>query len=59
MKLNSGSTPEAADFVDALYRKVIPGGTHKASSIRVFGKENSVLYDVKHVLAASEVDGRL
>jgi len=30
-----------------------------AKGIRVFGKENSVLYDVKHVLAASEVDGRL
>jgi len=59
VKLNSGPTPEAADFVDALYRKVILSGTHKASSIRVFGKESSVLYGVKHVLAASEVDGRL
>ena len=35
VKLTSGSTPEAADFVDALYRKVIPAGTHKASSIGV------------------------
>jgi len=35
VKLTSGSTPEAADFIDALYRKVIPAGTHKASSIRV------------------------
>ena len=35
MKVTSGSTPEAADFVDALYRKVITAGTHKASSIRV------------------------
>jgi len=30
-----------------------------AKGIRAFGKENSVLYDVKHVLAAGEVDGRL
>jgi len=35
MKVTSGSTPEAADFVDALYRRVITAGTHKASSIRV------------------------
>ncbi len=35
LKVTSGSTPEAADFVDALYRKVITAGTHKASSIRV------------------------
>ncbi|HHH45124.1 MAG TPA: Vi polysaccharide biosynthesis UDP-N-acetylglucosamine C-6 dehydrogenase TviB [Gammaproteobacteria bacterium] len=35
LKVTSGSTPEAADFVDALYREVISAGTHKASSIRV------------------------
>ncbi len=35
MKVTSGSTPAAADFVDALYRRVITAGTHKASSIRV------------------------
>lgn len=35
LKVTSGSTPEVADFVDALYRSVIPAGTHKASSIRV------------------------
>ncbi len=34
-KVTSGSTPEAADFVDALYRRIIKAGTHKASSIRV------------------------
>ena len=34
-KVTSGSTPAAADFVDALYRKVVKAGTHKASSIRV------------------------
>jgi len=35
MKVTSGSTPEAADFVDALYRSIITAGTHKASSIKV------------------------
>jgi len=34
-KVTSGSTPEAADAVDALYRSIITAGTHKASSIRV------------------------
>jgi UDP-N-acetyl-D-galactosamine dehydrogenase len=34
-KITSGSTPEIADRVDALYRKVITAGTHKASSIKV------------------------
>jgi len=34
-KVTSGSTPAVADFVDALYRRVIAAGTHRASSIRV------------------------
>jgi UDP-N-acetyl-D-galactosamine dehydrogenase len=34
-KVTSGSTPETADFVDALYRQVVSAGTHKASSIKV------------------------
>ena len=34
-KITSGSTPEAAEFVDALYRLIITAGTHKASSIKV------------------------
>ncbi len=34
-KVTSGSTPEAANFIDALYSSIIPAGTHKASSIRV------------------------
>ncbi|SKA89546.1 UDP-N-acetyl-D-galactosamine dehydrogenase [Thiothrix eikelboomii] len=34
-KVTSGSTPKAADYVDALYRRVIKAGTHKASSIKV------------------------
>jgi len=34
-KVTSGSTPETAEFVDALYRSIIKAGTHKASSIRV------------------------
>ena len=34
-KVTSGSTPEAADFVDALYNSVLLNGTHKAPSIKV------------------------
>lgn len=34
-KVTSGSTPEVADEVDSLYRKIIVAGTHKASSIKV------------------------
>jgi UDP-N-acetyl-D-galactosamine dehydrogenase len=34
-KVTSGSTPEAADFVDSLYACIITAGTHKASSIKV------------------------
>jgi UDP-N-acetyl-D-galactosamine dehydrogenase len=34
-KITSGSTPEAADFVDALYARIVTAGTHRASSIRV------------------------
>jgi len=35
MKVTSGSTPEIAERVDALYRSIIIAGTHKASSIKV------------------------
>lgn len=35
MKITSGSTPETADRVDALYRSVVTAGTHKAASIKV------------------------
>ncbi|MDF3362854.1 Vi polysaccharide biosynthesis UDP-N-acetylglucosamine C-6 dehydrogenase TviB [Sulfitobacter sp. Ks41] len=34
-KVTSGSTPEVAVAVDALYASIIPAGTHKADSIRV------------------------
>ena len=34
-KVTSGSTPEVAEKVDNLYRKIIKAGTHKASSIKV------------------------
>ena len=34
-KITSGSTPEAADAVDALYRQIIQAGTWKASSLKV------------------------
>jgi UDP-N-acetyl-D-galactosamine dehydrogenase len=35
LKVTSGSTPETAARVDALYASVIPAGTHCASSIKV------------------------
>lgn len=34
-KVTSGSTPEIADKVDQLYKKIIKAGTHKASCIKV------------------------
>lgn len=34
-KVTSGSTPEVADLVDAIYGQIITAGTHKATSIRV------------------------
>jgi UDP-N-acetyl-D-galactosamine dehydrogenase len=34
-KVTSGSSPEAAQFVDGLYKTIVPAGTHLASSIRV------------------------
>jgi UDP-N-acetyl-D-galactosamine dehydrogenase len=35
VKVTSGSTPEAAERVDALYRSIVHAGTHRAPSIRV------------------------
>ena len=35
LKVTSGSTPEAATFIDDLYKSIITAGTHKAASIRV------------------------
>lgn len=35
IKITSGSTPEVAEYVDQLYRKIVVVGTHKASSIKV------------------------
>jgi UDP-N-acetyl-D-galactosamine dehydrogenase len=34
-KVTSGSTPEAAEFVNALYASIITAGTYKASAIKV------------------------
>jgi len=34
-KITSGSTPEVANVVDAVYASIITAGTHKASSIKV------------------------
>jgi UDP-N-acetyl-D-galactosamine dehydrogenase len=35
LKVTSGSTPESADKIDALYKSVITAGTFKAASIKV------------------------
>lgn len=34
-KVTSGSTPAVADFIDAMYGRIITAGTHKAPSIKV------------------------
>jgi UDP-N-acetyl-D-galactosamine dehydrogenase len=34
-KITSGSTPEAAEIVNAIYSRIITAGTHRAASIRV------------------------
>jgi len=35
LKVTSGSTPEAAEFIDQLYSSIIVAGTYKAASIKV------------------------
>ncbi len=35
VKVTSGSTPQAAEFVDALYARIVRAGTYRAPSIRV------------------------
>ncbi len=35
LKVTSGSTPAAAEFIDAVYASIITAGTHLASSIKV------------------------
>ena len=35
LKITSGSTPETADIVDALYGSILKNGTHRASSMKV------------------------
>ena len=35
VKVTSGSTPEIAEMVDKLYKKIVTAGTHKAPSIKV------------------------
>lgn len=35
LKITSGSTPEAADWIDCLYNTILHNGTHRASSIKV------------------------
>ena len=41
-KITSGSTPEVADAVDALYASIINAGTHKAASIKVAEAANVI-----------------
>jgi UDP-N-acetyl-D-galactosamine dehydrogenase len=35
LKVTAGSTAEAADFIDSVYKRIITAGTHKTSSIKV------------------------
>ena len=35
LKVTSGSTPEAAEFIDTVYQSIVTAGTHKTSSIKV------------------------
>ena len=35
VKVTSGSTPDAAEAIDGLYRSIVTAGTHRASSIEV------------------------
>ena len=35
LKITSGSTPDTAELVDALYRAILQNGTHRASSLKV------------------------
>ena len=35
LKVTSGSTPEASDFIDSVYASIITAGTHQTSSIKV------------------------
>lgn len=35
VKITSGSTVDTADFIDSLYKSIIPAGTYKASSIKI------------------------
>ena len=35
VKITSGSTPEAAEKIDLLYRQIITAGTHRAASIQI------------------------
>lgn len=51
LKVTSGSTPEVADYIDAVYRTIITAGTHKASSIKV-AEAAKVIENTQRDLAA-------
>ena len=59
-KTTAGVAPsnldELVEFLPALYRQFAEMGTAK---IRTFGKPESVLFDVKYILPADQVDARL
>jgi len=48
-KITSGSTPESAELIDALYKEIITAGTHKAESIRAMVK-NKIRIEESKVL---------
>lgn len=35
LKVTAGSTPDAAEFIDSVYKRIVTAGTYKASSIKV------------------------
>ena len=62
---NAGELPLVAEPAPGSYDAIVLAVAHDAfrdlgaARIRAFGKPRHVLFDVKHLLAASDVDGRL
>jgi len=54
-KVTSGSTPEIADEVDALYNAILENGTHKAPSIKV-AEASKVIENAQRDLSISFVN---
>ena len=53
-KVNSGSTLEIAEIVDALYSCIITVGTHKASSIKVADKVVKLMIHKGHMIKGAK-----